>query len=133
MASKHPLTRRIAPPLMAAYQLSIGSLFLIAIAAGMAPPWISSLTGQSAAMLGYLSFVSAAAFSLWYLLVKYNPLTQMAVYRFLIPVCGTFLSAAILESESITGMTLFALALVSMGILLTSRSPEEELRRNESG
>ncbi len=117
---------RIDPPLMVAYQLSIGAVFLLALATGMAPPGVFPFTGPALLILGYLSVVSAAAFSLWYILVKYNQLTKMAVYRFLIPVCGTFLSAAILDSESLNGLTLLSLALVSVGILLTSRTQAGE-------
>lgn len=112
---------RISPPLLSAYQLTLGSLALLIIARILEPPGILHFSPAALFLLLYLSFVSAAAFSLWYVLVKYNHLTSIAVYRFLIPVSGTFLSAAILEEEHLTWVALLSLALVSMGMVLTSR------------
>jgi drug/metabolite transporter (DMT)-like permease len=72
-------------------------------------------------LLFYLSFLSAAAFSLWYQLVQYNRLSSMAVYRFLIPVCAVLLSVALLEEESLQWPAILALILVCLGIVLTSK------------
>jgi len=112
---------RISPPLLSAYQLTLGALALLIIASILEPPGILHFSPAALFLLLYLSFVSAAAFSLWYVLVKYNQLTSIAVYRFLIPVSGTFLSAAILEEEHLTWVALLSLAMVSMGMVLTSR------------
>jgi len=106
---------------MVAYQLSMGGIVLLTVALTLEPPSVLHFSNASLLLLLYLSFISASAFSLWYILVKYNQLTKMAVYRFLIPVCGTFLSAAILESESLTLLALASLGLVSTGMILTSR------------
>jgi drug/metabolite transporter (DMT)-like permease len=114
-------SRRIHPPLMSAYQLTLGSLILLLIALAVEDPAVIRFSGSTLLLLGYLSFLSAFAFSLWYVLVKYNQLTSMAMYRFLIPVCGTFLSAAILEGETLDWLAIVSLALVSIGMLLTSR------------
>lgn len=112
---------RIHPPLLSAYQLTLGAVVLLIIARTLEPPGIVRFSPATFLLLLYLSFVSAAAFSLWYVLIKYNQLTSIAVYRFLIPVSGTFLSAAILEEEHLTWIALLSLALVSLGMILTSR------------
>jgi len=112
---------RIHPPLMSAYQLTLGSLILLLIALAVEDPAVIHFSGTTLLLVCYLSFLSAFAFSLWYVLVKYNQLTSMAMYRFLIPVCGTFLSAAILEEEHMNWLALASLALVSIGMVLTSR------------
>jgi len=116
---------RVYPPLMVAYQLTLGSVVLLIVALGMESPSVLCFSKSTVWLLMFLSFVSAAAFPVWYVLVKYNQLTKMAVYRFLIPVCGTFLSAAILDTESLSGLALVSLALVSAGMVLTSRAPTE--------
>jgi drug/metabolite transporter (DMT)-like permease len=69
----------------------------------------------------YLSFLSAAAFSLWYVLIQHNRLSNMAAYRFLIPICAVLLSVALLESEHLDWHAVVALLLVCWGIVLTSR------------
>jgi drug/metabolite transporter (DMT)-like permease len=112
---------RIHPPLLSAYQLTLGALVLLVIAWTLEPPGILHFSSATFLLLLYLSFVSAVAFSLWYVLVKYNQLTSIAVYRFLIPVSGTFLSAAILEEEHLTWVALLSLGLVSLGMIFTSR------------
>lgn len=48
----------------------------------------------------WLSFVSAAAFSIWNHLSTIFPVTLLASYRFLIPVCGVIESLLFLSGES---------------------------------
>jgi len=120
---------RLYPPLMVAYSLTIGAVVLILIALACESPSVIQLTTQTTLIMIYLSFVSAAAFSLWYLLVKHNQLSKMAVYRFLIPVCGTFLSAAILKAESLNWLALTSLALVASGMILTSLQSNQTIRK----
>lgn len=112
---------RIYPPLMSAYQLAIGSVILFLFALAFDSPHVLVFNGRSLMLLFYLSFLSAAAFSLWYLLIQYNRLSSIAAYRFLIPICATLLSVALLESERLDWPALVALVLVCMGIVLTSR------------
>ena len=112
---------RIHPPLLAAYQLTLGGMMLFLIALIFEPPTVIHLSKPVLLLLFYLSFVSAAAFSLWYVLIKYNQLTNIAAYRFLIPICGTFLSAMLIDSESLNFVILLSLGLVSAGMILTSK------------
>jgi len=112
---------RVSPPLMAAYQLVIGASMLFVLALFFDPPSIVAFTGPSLILLLYLSFMSAAAFSLWYVLIQYNRLSNMAAYRFLIPICAVLLSVALIDSEYLDWPALLALLLVCLGIVLTSR------------
>lgn len=111
---------RIYPPLVGAYQLFFGALGLLAISFLTGSPRVLHLSSSGLALTGYLSFASAAAFPLWYALIKYNSLSKMAVYRFLIPVCGTLLSAALLDVEALNIHIVVSLILVSAGMILTS-------------
>ena len=112
---------RVYPPLMSAYQLVVGSVVLFFLGLVLEPMSVLVFDGRSLILLLYLSVLSAAAFSLWYLLIQYNRLSSIAVYRFLIPVCAALLSVALLESERLDWPALAALVLVCAGILLTSR------------
>jgi drug/metabolite transporter (DMT)-like permease len=118
---------RIYPPLLSAYQLTLGSIVLLVISFMLEPPAVIHFTKTSFLLMVYLSVVSAAAFSLWYALIKYNDLTNIAVYRFLIPISGAFLSAALLDTEYLTGLSVVSLALVSGGMLLTSRQKSKTI------
>lgn len=112
---------RVYPPLMSAYQLVIGAVALFLFALFFESPAVLVFSGPSLVLLLYLSFLSAAAFSLWYLLIQYNRLSSMAVYRFLIPVCAVLLSVALIETERLHWSALAALALVCLGMVLISR------------
>jgi drug/metabolite transporter (DMT)-like permease len=112
---------RVYPPLMSAYQLVIGAAALFLFALFFDPPTVLTFTGRSMVLLLYLSFLSAAAFSLWYLLIQYNRLSSMAVYRFLIPVCAVLLSVALIDDEHLRWPALAALVLVCLGMVLTAR------------
>ena len=65
--------------------------------------------------------LSAAAFSLWYYLLKYNKAGEITLYRFVIPVSGAVLSALVLPGESLSPAALVALALVAFGIAAVNR------------
>ena len=72
-------------------------------------------------ILLYLSFVSAAAYSLWAVLLKYNPVSKVTVFGFLNPLCGVILSGIILhESSTFTWQGMTALVLVCTGILIVN-------------
>ena len=112
---------RVYPPLMSAYQLVTGAVALFGLALFFDSPAVLRFSGPSLALLAYLSFLSATAFSLWYMLIQYNRLSSMAVYRFLIPICAVLLSVALLEEEQLHWTAVVALMLVSLGMVLTSR------------
>ncbi len=112
---------RVYPPLMSAYQLVTGAMALFLLALCFDSPAVLVFSGPSLLLLLYLSFLSAAAFSLWYLLIQYNRLSSMAVYRFLIPVCAALLSVALIEGEHLHWPALVALVLVCFGMVLTTR------------
>lgn len=74
------------------------------------PFWISLL---------WLAFLSAAAFSIWFILLRRPSVrvSELNLWKFLIPVCGAALSWILLPGESpsfwpLTGMTCIAAAIV---------------------
>jgi drug/metabolite transporter (DMT)-like permease len=80
-------------------------------------------------ILLYLGFVSAGAFTIWGILLFYNPVSRISIFGFMNPVIGVFLSALLLgesnEAFSITG--LLALALVSLGIFIVNFSKRDSI------
>jgi drug/metabolite transporter (DMT)-like permease len=63
-----------------------------------------------------MALLSAVAFALWGVLLKYNRVSTVAVYSFLIPVFGACLSALFLGESLLEWKYLLALLLVSLGI-----------------
>ena len=109
--------------------------------AGGAVMWLAGTVGGGTlavptpaglGILVYLAFVSAAAYTLWSMLLKYHPVSRVTVFGFLNPVCGVLLSALLLhESGAFSWDTLCALVLVSAGIWLVNAQGCRHGRREE--
>ncbi len=65
----------------------IGSLFLI-IAGSLGLEKGITFTIEGFGLLLYLGFISAAAFSMWTILLKYNGVGKISIYKFTIPIFG---------------------------------------------
>lgn len=114
------------------WQFFCGGLLLVIIGAATGGS-IRPTSGASFAMLFYLAFLSACAFTLQGYLLKYNPVSKVAVFKSTNPLFGALFSAIILgESEQLLHYTtLIALALVCGGILVINLLGERSLfKRN---
>ncbi len=82
---------------------------------------LTTVSAKGMLMLVYLAFVSAVAYSLWGILVKYNPISRVAVFGFMNPVFGVVLSALLLPEASALGiMSLVSLLLICAGIFIVN-------------
>lgn len=111
-----------SPVMLSGYQFMLGGAFmaLFGFATGGR---LTVITPGGVAMLAYLSMLSSIAFSLWGLLLKYNPVSKITVYGFMNPVFGVILSALILaETGSFSPVQLIvSLALVAAGIITVNK------------
>ncbi|MDD6182367.1 MAG: EamA family transporter, partial [Lachnospiraceae bacterium] len=82
-------------------------------------------TPASAGILIYLAFISAVAYSLWGILLKYNPVSKVSVFGFMNPVFGVILSAILLKEEAQGVTSIIALVLVSTGIYIVNKTKGE--------
>lgn len=114
------ISQKMDPMVMTGWQLGIGSLGLLAIGyvGGGA---LHGFDARSLGLLAYMAGLSAAAFALWSLLLKHNPVGMLAVFNFLIPVFGVLLSALFLHEPVLAWKNAAALALVCAGIWLVTR------------
>lgn len=73
-------------------------------------------------LLLYLAFISAFAYTLWGLLLKYNNVGKVAVYGFMNPVVGVILSALLLDEggQAFGVEGIVALLLVCIGIFIVN-------------
>ena len=67
-----------------------------------------------------MGFISAAAYSLWSLLLRVNPVSRVSVFGFMNPVFGVILSAILLAEGAVIEpwRAVAALVLISVGILV---------------
>ena len=113
--------RRESPVTLSGYQFVWGGLVLIAL--GLAGGGSVHPSAPAALLLlGYLGLLSAVAYSLWAVLLQYNPVSRVAIYGFMNPVCGVILSALLLGEQGVFGApAAAALVLVCAGIWLVNR------------
>ena len=112
------------PVLLSGWQFAFGGavMWLIGIFAG----GNLFITRKSLLILFYLAFVSACAYSLWAVLLKYNPVSKVTVFGFLNPLCGVIISSILLHETGVfnwQGIT--ALILVCIGIIIVNFEKKE--------
>ncbi len=106
------------PVTLSGYQFAMGGAILCLIGICMGGQ-LHFHTASCLWNLLYMGFISAGAYTLWGILLKYNPVSRVSILGFMNPVLGVLLSAVFLgegqEAFSLPG--LFALILVSLGIV----------------
>ena len=101
------------------YQMLIGGTLLCLIGP-LAGGRLTRVTPGAVLLLLYLAFLSAAAFSLWTMLLKHNDVGKVTVYNFLVPIFGAALSGIFLHESVLTVQNLIALLLVCTGIVIVN-------------
>lgn len=108
---------------LSGYQFMAGGLILLLIGAA----WSGTLSGTAGfwgiALLLYMAFLSAVAYTLWGILLKYNPVSRVTVFGFMNPMFGVLLSALLLgeSGQALNLHTLAALLLVCLGIYVVNK------------
>lgn len=115
---------------LSGYQFMIGGLALMVIGAASGGT-LAGATGPSAyVLLLYMGFLSAVAYTLWGVLLKYNPVSCVTIFGFMNPMFGVLLSAVFLgeSGQALTWNTLAALILVSLGIYVVNGGKSQQKR-----
>ena len=115
------------PVMLSGYQFIVGGIILSA--AGFAIGGrLSTVSTEGVLMLIYLALVSAVAYSLWGMLLKYNPISRVAVFGFMNPVFGVILSAWLLRegAQALGPVSLVSLVLVCAGIYIVNSRAQSE-------
>jgi drug/metabolite transporter (DMT)-like permease len=107
--------------MLSGYQFFTGGLIMTAIGAA------SGGNLQCAGINGYLlmvymGFISASAYTLWSILLKYNNVSKISAYKFMNPIFGAVLSYILLNEKSQMGInTVVAMVFVSTGIYVVNK------------
>lgn len=120
------LSRKHDPVLLSAWQFVLGGLVMLVVGMAMGGHVAPADAGNpvpAIALLLYLAFISAAAYSLWSVALACNPVSRVAVFGFMNPVFGVILSALLLGEGSVLNpvVAIVALVLVSAGIVIVNR------------
>lgn len=113
--------RKISALVLSSASLGIGGLILMLISIPVEGVHLLNFPTEFYVSLGWLSFLSAAAFSIWFVLLK-RPgvkISHLNTWKFIIPVFGAVLSWMLLPNESpdvyaVIGMIVVASAMLVM-------------------
>lgn len=109
------------PVVLSGYQFALGGAVLFIIGLVMGGKLTFYSTGCYLNLL-YMGFISAGAYTLWGVLLKYNPVSKVSVLGFVNPIMGVLLSALFLgeSTEAFSITSVLALLLVSAGIIIVN-------------
>lgn len=120
------------PVTLSGYQFTLGGMIMTLVGFFMGGK-LHGLTVQSTMLLIYMALISAAAYSLWGILLKHNSVSKVAVYGFMNPVFGVILSAVLLkeQNQAFTIQGLISLILVCIGIYIVNKDFSNETNENK--
>ncbi len=110
------------PVVLSGYQFLLGGTIMTIV--GFIMGGTLNFTNYNAIfILVYLAFLSAIAYSLWSILLKYNSVSKVAIFGFMIPVFGVILSAMLLSEikQALNLQTIISLLMVCLGIIIINK------------
>lgn len=111
-----------SPYMLSGYQFVFGGAVMIAVGLLMHGSF-DMQNARGMLVLVYLAFVSAIAYSLWGMLLKYNSVSRIAVCGAMTPIFAYVLSIIILGDSSDSMLSnIIALAFVVAGIVIMNRT-----------
>lgn len=109
------------PVVLSGYQFFVGGVIMMILGTVWGGE-LTVITGKGIGMLIYLALVSAVAYSIWGILLKYNPVSKVAIFGFVNPISGVILSSIFLDEkgQSFGLKGILALILVCIGIFIVN-------------
>ncbi|HAS79099.1 MAG TPA: EamA family transporter [Ruminococcus sp.] len=109
------------PVMLSGYQFIFGGI-VMTLAGIIFGGHIDKISAEGILVTLYLAFVSGAAYSVWSLLLKNNPVSKVAIFGFFNPLFGVMLSGLLLdESEDFGIKGIISLILVCTGIIIVNK------------
>lgn len=96
------------------YSFLIGGIILLVL--GVLGKGYLDINTEGLIMLVYLSIAAAVAGALWNCLLKYNKVSEITVYNFLVPIFGAISSGIMLGEKIFRVKSLICLVLICLGI-----------------
>ncbi|MFD1851238.1 DMT family transporter [Oceanobacillus bengalensis] len=125
------LATGIHPFAITGWQLSLGGVVMLLIGLPQLGENAITFTPFGWGLFIYSALLSAAAFGLWYSILKYNNASELSMYKFIVPVSGAVLSAMFIPGESLSFYILAAIALVAVGIIVVNYHGKSKTTQEE--
>ncbi len=114
------------PTMLSGWQFMLGGA-VMAVSGLIFGGRLNEVNTKGIFIILYLALVSAVAYSLWSILLKYNEVSRVAVCSFMIPVFGCILSMLFARGEGLGLVAVItALVLVAAGIITVNYSSKNE-------
>lgn len=119
------------PVVICGYQFFFGGILMSVIGFAFGGR-IMLASVEGSLVLLYLGMLSAVAYSLWSVLLKYNTVSRVTIFSFMTPVFGVILSKLMLtDSGNVPIVNLvLALLLVCLGIFMLNFNPSDRQKNN---
>ena len=116
-----------SPVVMSGWQFMLGGAVMMIIGL-LSGGRLRASNMLAYAVLFYLAMLSAVAYSIWAVLLRVNPVSRVAVYTFLQPIFGVFLSLTLVDRGSEAPLLRYAAALVliCVSIAVVNRGQRQE-------
>lgn len=110
----------LSPVFLNSAQIFLGGLLLWTVSLPLEGPMTRHMPWPFWTSLLWLAFLSAAAFSIWFILLRRPSVrvSELNLWKFLIPVCGAVLSWILLPGEAPSFSTLSGMACIAAAIVL---------------
>lgn len=114
-------SKKISPVVLSGTQFTMGGILLF-VTGILMDGHLEHITFASSLLILYLALVSAVAYTLWSVLLTYNPVSKVAIFGFVNPLCSVMLSALVLGEvrQAFNLGSLIALVLVCVGIYVVN-------------
>jgi drug/metabolite transporter (DMT)-like permease len=124
-------SRGMNPFVLSSFTLFTGGIiiFIMSLLTEKQPPF--NLPGKYWAILGWLSFTSAFAFSIWYYLLQ-RPgvkVSELNLWKFIIPVVGAVLSWIFVPDEHPDWLTITGIIVITVSLIGFFRSNDKKKKR----
>jgi drug/metabolite transporter (DMT)-like permease len=100
-------------------QLGLGGVMLLLLSFLVEGYPQITITKQFVFALLWLSFISAAGFSIWFYLIKKErvKVSDLNMWKFILPVCGALISWTFLKNDSPTVLSIIGMLIVAFSVL----------------
>ncbi|RLC04336.1 MAG: hypothetical protein DRI57_28370 [Deltaproteobacteria bacterium] len=109
------------PVALASLQMLIGGVVLLVMGLILEGVPCKALTLHFYLVLGWLAFISAAAFAIWFHLLQRVSVSELNLWKFLIPLSGAALSWILIKGEQPDVLSLVGMGFVVGGIIWSQR------------
>ena len=115
------------PVVLSGYQFILGGAVMVIVGLCFGGH-IGFPSIKSGLVMLYLSLLSAIAYALWGMLLKFNPVSKVTIFSFSTPIMGVLLSSLLLDEASKVTLPILLLTLlfISGGIFLLNYVPKKK-------